>query len=143
MFTGFEALGAASAVLQVISFSGSVISQCYRIYNGRLLPEHELEEYATQMIDAADRVQDRCRAMPQQTQDEKKLARIAQKCVDAAQDLQAETKLVTSWCQKGKFLKAVFAATRSSKHKNKIERLEKSLGGYKEVMETQLILKLW
>ncbi|KAH6892523.1 hypothetical protein B0T10DRAFT_295192 [Thelonectria olida] len=142
MLTGFEALGAASAVLQVISFSSSVIRQCYKIYDGRPMPENELEEYATRMSDAASRVQSRCRAMPQQTPDEKKLADIAQNCIDAAQGLQAEAKLVTSWHQKGKLLKAFFAAIRASKHRNKIERLEKSLAGCKEVMETQLILKL-
>lgn len=143
MLTGFEALGAASAVLQVISFSGSVISQCYDIYDGKLTPEHELEEHASLMLDAAGRVQSRYPAIPQGTEEEKKLAHIAAKCVDAAKELEAETKLVTSMCQKGTLSNAFRAALRSKGHRKKIERLEKSLDSCRQIMEMQVILKLW
>lgn len=87
MATGLEALG-ASAVLQVISFSCSVISLCHGIYDGKPTVEHDLEDYASRMIDAADRVQTRCQAMPQMTDAEKKLAEIGRKCQDTAQDLE-------------------------------------------------------
>ncbi|KAM5361411.1 hypothetical protein ACJZ2D_013101 [Fusarium nematophilum] len=142
MATGLEALGAASAVLQVISFAGSVIPLCYKIYDGKLMPENGLEEYASQMIHAARRVQTRCQVMPQGTPDEKKLVDVAQKCMDAAKDLQAEALLVTSLCQKGKLSKAIHGAFRASRHKSSILQLEKALQGCKETMEMQLLLKL-
>lgn len=143
MLTGFEALGVASAVLQVISFAGATASQCYRIYEGRPTSEDQLEEHTCQMMDAAQRAKVRHRAMHPETEDEKNLSEIAEKCIKAAGELQAETRLVTNLCHKGKFSKAFHATFRSGKNKSKIGRLEKTLDGYKQVMETQLMLKLW
>lgn len=143
MATGLEALGAASAVLQVISFSCNVISLCYGIYDGKPTVEHDLEDYASRMIDAASRVQTRSQAMPQMTDAEKKLVEIGHKCQETAQDLEKETQAVTRLCQKGILYKAAWATLRSSKHRKNIERLQKSLEGHRRVMETQLMLELW
>ncbi|KAH6976453.1 hypothetical protein BKA56DRAFT_589663 [Ilyonectria sp. MPI-CAGE-AT-0026] len=142
MTTGLEALGAASAVLQVISFSCNVVSLCHGIYDGKPTVEHDLEDYASGMIDAAGRLQTRCQAMPQMTDAEKKLAEIGRKCQETAKDLEKETQAVTQLCQKGTLYKAAWATLRSSKHRKNIERLQKSLEGYRGVMETQLMLEL-
>ncbi|KAF4966847.1 hypothetical protein FSARC_5526 [Fusarium sarcochroum] len=142
MLTGFEALGAASAVLQVIAFAGSVTSQCYKIYDGQVTSQQDLEAYATQMIDAVGRVQERYPLIPQGSSDEKKLAEIAQQCIEAARALRAETQLVTKLCKRGSLSKAFYAAFRASRHRGKIEQLEKSLQGCQEVMETHLLFKL-
>ncbi|KAF4471979.1 small s [Fusarium albosuccineum] len=117
MATGLEALGAASAVLQVISFAGSVISLCYKIYDGQLTPENKLEEYASQMIDATERVRDRSQQVPSGTTDEKKLLEIAQKCFDASKSLQTETQLITRRYQKGKLFRAAYSAIASGHSK--------------------------
>ncbi|KAH7166479.1 hypothetical protein EDB81DRAFT_943351 [Dactylonectria macrodidyma] len=142
MATGLEALGAASAVLQVISFSCSVASLCYKIYDGKPTAEHDLEDYASRMIEAAGQVQTRCQAMPHMTTAEKKLAEIGAKCQGAAQALEKEAQYVTELCKKGKLRQAVWATLRSSKHKKNVERLQMSLDGYTQVMETQLLLNL-
>ncbi|KAJ4245291.1 hypothetical protein NW762_014161 [Fusarium torreyae] len=142
MLTGFEALGAASAVLQVISFAGSVASQCYKIYDGQITSQQDLETYATQMIDAVGRVQNRYPLIPQGSADEKKLAEIAKQCIEAAKALETETQSVTKLCKKGSLSKAFHGAFRATRHKGKIEQLEKSLQGYKELMEAHLLLKL-
>ncbi|KAM0544845.1 hypothetical protein ACHAPJ_011590 [Fusarium lateritium] len=142
MLTGFEALGAASAVLQVISFASSVTSQCYKIYNGQVTTQEDLEAYAAQMTDAVGRVQNRYPLIPQGSSDEKKLAEIAQRCIEAAKALEAETQQVTKLCKKRSISKAIYGTFLATRHKGKIEQLEKSLQAYKEVMEAHLLLKL-
>ncbi|KAJ4247115.1 hypothetical protein NW762_013253 [Fusarium torreyae] len=142
MLTGFEALGAASAVLQVISFTGSLVPLCYSIYDGKPVQETELEEYAKRLIDTAGRVQARSQALPQEGPDEKLLVETAQKCIDAARKLKVETDYVVKLCQKGKIPKAIHAAFRSSWHRSKIERLEKTLQQCRQVMETELLFKI-
>ncbi|KAF4969219.1 hypothetical protein FSARC_3522 [Fusarium sarcochroum] len=142
MLTGFEALGAASAVLQVISFAGSIVPLCYNIYDGKPTQETELEEYAKRLIETAGRVQARSQVWPKITPDEKSLAETAQKCVDAANDLKVETDYVTKLCQKGKLPKAIHAAFRSSRHRSKIERLKKVLQQCRQIMETELLFKV-
>ncbi|KAF7554276.1 hypothetical protein G7Z17_g3025 [Cylindrodendrum hubeiense] len=95
MATGFEALGAASAVLQVISFSCSVASLCYDIYDGKPTIEHGLEDYASRMIEAAGHVQTRCQMISHATDAEKRLAEIGLKCQSAAQALEKEVHTTT------------------------------------------------
>ncbi|KAH7208175.1 hypothetical protein BKA60DRAFT_684340 [Fusarium oxysporum] len=142
MATGLEALGAASAVLQLISFAGSLASLTMKIYNGIPTAENELEDYATKMLDAAKRVESR--QVPRGTSVNDKLLEVSQKCIDAAQELEKEIKNVTKRYkkQKGKILMAVYSAFRADKHKAKINQLEKSLNMCKEVMETELLLKI-
>ncbi|SCO78780.1 related to small s protein [Fusarium oxysporum] len=142
MATGLEALGAASAVLQLISFAGSLASLTMKIYNGIPTAENELEDYATKMLDAAKRVESR--QVPRGTSVNDKLLEVSQKCIDAAQELEKELKNVTKRYkkQKGKILMAVYSAFRADKHKAKINQLEKSLNMCKEVMETELLLKI-
>ncbi|SCV33490.1 related to small s protein [Fusarium fujikuroi] len=68
MATGLEALGAASAVVQLIAFAGSLVSLSFKIYDGIPTPENELEEYSNKMMEAARRVQSRGAQVPQGTQ---------------------------------------------------------------------------
>lgn len=143
MATGLEALGAASAVLQLISFAGSLASITMKIYDGIPTAENELEDYATKMLDAAKRVESR--QVPRGTSVNDRLLEVSQKCIDAAQELEKEIKNVTKRYkkQKGKMLMAVYSAFRADKHKAKINELEKSLNMCKEVMETELLLEIW
>ncbi|EWY92345.1 hypothetical protein FOYG_05922 [Fusarium oxysporum NRRL 32931] len=142
MATGLEALGAASAVLQLISFAGSLASITMKIYDGIPTAENELEDYATKMLDAAKRVESR--QVPRGTSVNDRLLEVSQKCIDAAQELEKEIKNVTKRYkkQKGKILMAVYSAFRADKHKAKINELEKSLNMCKEVMETELLLEI-
>lgn len=145
MATGLEALGAASAVVQVIAFAGSLVSLSFKIYDGMPPNENELEEYSAKMMDAARRVQSRGTQVPQGTQVGDKLSKVSKECIDAATELRKETQRLTKWYQnsKGKMFIAVYSAFRADRHRAKLNQLDKSLKMCKEVMETELLLKIW
>ncbi|KAF5628900.1 hypothetical protein F52700_7993 [Fusarium sp. NRRL 52700] len=138
MATGLEALGAASAVLSLISFAGSLASLTMKIYDGIPTAENELEDYATRMLDAAKRV--KSRQVPSGTPVNDKLSEVSQRCVDAAGELENATRKITT--QKGNRLKAFYSAVRAKKNRAKINELNKSLNLCKEVMETELLLNI-
>jgi hypothetical protein len=143
MATGLEAVGAASAVIQLISFAGTLVSLAFQIYDGRPTPENELEEYAAKVSDAANRVQTRAKQVPQMTPEEEKLFQVAQDCVAAAKGLRKEAQSITKGHRKGKVFKAVVSAIRANYHKKKIQCLDLSLRRCKEIMETELLQKIW
>ncbi|EXA51388.1 hypothetical protein FOVG_00037 [Fusarium oxysporum f. sp. pisi HDV247] len=145
MATGLEALGAASAVVQLIAFAGSLASLSLKIYDGMPTPENELEEYSTKMMEAARRVQSRGNQVPQGTQGTQvgdKLSKVSQECIDAATELKRETQMLTKRYRKGKMFKAVYSALRAESHKTKLNQLNESLKRCKEVMETELLLRI-
>ncbi|KAF5590380.1 hypothetical protein FPANT_6019 [Fusarium pseudoanthophilum] len=145
MATGFEALGAASAVVQLIAFARSLVSLSFKIYDGIPTPENELEEYSTKMMEAAHRVQSRGSQMPQGTQGTQfgdKLSKVSQECINAATELRKEALTLTKRRRKGKMLKAFHSALRTERHKTKLNQLNESLNKCKELMETELLLKL-
>ncbi|KAF5976215.1 hypothetical protein FBULB1_7037 [Fusarium bulbicola] len=110
MATGLEALGAASAVISLISFAGSLASLTMKIYDGIPTAEDELEDYATRMLDAAQRV--KSRQVPRGTPVNDKLSEVGQKCIDAARELENATRKIST--QKGNRLKAFYSASFSA-----------------------------
>ncbi|KAF5699477.1 hypothetical protein FGLOB1_11357 [Fusarium globosum] len=144
MATGLEALGAASAVVQLIAFAGSLVSLSFKIYDGIPTPENELEEYSNKMMEAARRVQSRGAQVPQGTQVGKKLSNVSQECIDTASKLKKEAQTLTKRYKngKGRIIKAVYSAFRTESHKTKLNQLNESLKKCKELMETELLLKI-
>ncbi|KAF5653389.1 hypothetical protein F25303_2379 [Fusarium sp. NRRL 25303] len=144
MATGLEALGAASAVVQLIAFAGSLVSLSFKIYDGIPTPENELEEYSNKMMEAARRVQSRGAEVPQGTQVGNKLSNVSQECIDTASKLKKEAQTLTKRYKngKGKIFKAVYSAFRTESHKTKLNQLNESLKKCKELMETELLLKI-
>ncbi|KAF5561172.1 hypothetical protein FNAPI_3798 [Fusarium napiforme] len=138
MATGLEALGAASAVISLISFAGSLASLTMKIYDGIPTAENELEDYATRMLDAATRV--KSRQVPRGTLINDKLSEVSQRTIDAAGELEKATRNISA--QKGNRLKAFCSAIRAKRNRAKINELSKSLGMCKEVMETELLSKI-
>ncbi|KAF5720607.1 hypothetical protein FMUND_4095 [Fusarium mundagurra] len=138
MATGLEVLGAASAVISLISFAGSLASLTMKIYDGLPTDENELEDYATRMLDATKRV--KSRQVPRGTPVNDKLSEISQKTIDAAGELKKATRNITA--QKGSRIKAFYSAVRAKRNRAKINELSKSLNMCKEVMETELLLKI-
>lgn len=145
MATGLEALGAASAVLQVISFAKDLAIACKKAYDGATTPQDDLERHAKQMLEAVSRVETRCQLMvnTNSTFANPELQNISQECKDAAGKLQAEVQYVTSMQAKGNILKSVRKAWRTSSHQKKLDALEKSLSRYQQVMKTELMSHLW
>jgi hypothetical protein len=145
MATGLEALGAASAVLQVISIASDVIIVCKNVYDGKPTANDDLHEHAKRMSDVVDRIQNRCQtiARTEQSEYDKKLGGIAENCRTAAKELENELRFVMDMNTKGSLFKAVNATFRASSHRKKIERLELSLFRHKQVMETEMLSQLW
>ncbi|KIL88250.1 hypothetical protein FAVG1_08329 [Fusarium avenaceum] len=142
MATGLEAVGTASAVIQLISFAATVVSLSFKIYDGRPTPENELEEYAEKMSDAANRVQTRAKQVSQVSVEEKRLFQVAQECVAAAEGLKKEAQRITKGYQKGKALKALHVALRARNNKKKMQELNLSLERCKGIMETEILGKI-
>ncbi|KAF5542974.1 hypothetical protein FMEXI_7209 [Fusarium mexicanum] len=138
MATGLEALGAASAVISLISFAGSLVSLTMKIYDGIPTAENELEDYATRMLDAAKRV--KSRQVTRGTPANDKLSEVSQRCIDAATELENATRKIAT--QKGSRLKAFYSAVRAKKNRAKISELNKSLNLCKGLMETEILLKI-
>ncbi|KAF4970545.1 hypothetical protein FSARC_2454 [Fusarium sarcochroum] len=142
MATGLEALGAASAILSVISFAGNIISLSYKIYDGLPTPGDELGDYAKQMHDAADRVRIRNEKVPHGTSAEAKLSEVARKCIEVAGNLERETRIINRSSQKGKVFSSIYMAFRAKRQKAKIMELDESLKKCKQAMEMELLLQI-
>ncbi|KAG5784369.1 hypothetical protein H9Q73_001981 [Fusarium xylarioides] len=140
MLTGFEALGAASAVLQVISFATDVVVACKNAYDGATTSQDDLQRYAGQMSEAVGRVYTRCEEMSKANSKfaSPKLQNIAKECKDAAGKLEAEVQCVTSMQAQGDILKSIRKTFKASRHRQKLQALQESLSKYQEVMEIEL-----
>ncbi|KAF5689862.1 hypothetical protein FDENT_4176 [Fusarium denticulatum] len=140
MLTGFEALGAASAVLQVISFATDVVVACKIAYDGATTSQDDLQRYAGQMSEAVGRVHTRCESMNNANSKfaSPELQNIAKECKDAADKLNAEVQCVTSMQAQGDILKSIRKTFRASRHRKKLQALEQSLSKYRQVMEIEL-----
>jgi hypothetical protein len=144
MATGLEALGAASAVIQLISFSTSVISKAIEVYQGRLLPDNGVEEYAEELQNAVSRVELCCQgAIMQQSAHERKIKEIAEKCQKSARKLHDELRSLSSTRQSGKARNAFLSALIARSRQNKLRDLEGTLRKQKEVLKTLLLAYIW
>ncbi|KAF5967683.1 hypothetical protein FCOIX_11810 [Fusarium coicis] len=144
MLTGFEALGAASAVLQVISFATDVVVACKDAYDGATTSQDDLQRYAGQMSEAVDRVHTRCEQMRNANSKfaSPKLQNIAKECKEATDKLKDEIKCVTSLQAKGNLAKAIRKATIAAWRRKKLRALEESLSMYQQVMKIELMSHL-
>ncbi|ENH73409.1 hypothetical protein FOC1_g10008895 [Fusarium oxysporum f. sp. cubense race 1] len=144
MLTGFEALGAASAVLQVISFASDLAVACKNAYDGATTSQDDLQRYAGRMSEAVDCVHTRCEKMSNANSKfaSPKLQTIAKECKDAADKLEAEVQYVTSLQAKGDIVKSLRKAFRVSRHQKKLQALQESLSMYQQVIKTELVSHL-
>jgi sugar-specific transcriptional regulator TrmB len=145
MLTGFEALGAVSAILQVISFATDVVVACKNAYDGATTSQDDLQHYAGQMSEAVDRVHTRCEQMRNANSKfaSPKLQNIAKECKDATDKLEDEVKCVTSLQAKGNLAKAIRKATIAAWRRKKLQALEESLSMYQQVIKIELMSHLW
>ncbi|RKK11570.1 hypothetical protein BFJ66_g9179 [Fusarium oxysporum f. sp. cepae] len=144
MLTGFEALGAASAVLQVISFASDLAVACKNAYDGATTSQDDLQRYAGRMSEAVDCVHTRCETMSNANfkSASPKLQTIAKECKDAADKLEAEVQYITSLQAKGDIVKSLRKAFRVSRHPKKLQALQESLSMYQQVIKTELVSHL-
>ncbi|EXK80962.1 hypothetical protein FOQG_14572 [Fusarium oxysporum f. sp. raphani 54005] len=144
MLAGFEALGAASAVLQVISFASDLAVACKNAYDGATTSQDDLQRYAGRMSEAVDCVHTRCETMSNANSKfaSPKLQTIAKECKDAADKLEAEVQYVTSLQANGDIVKSLRKAFRVSRHQKKLQALQESLSMYQQVIKTELVSHL-
>ncbi|KAF5235733.1 hypothetical protein FANTH_11613 [Fusarium anthophilum] len=140
MLTGFEALGAASAVLQVVSFATSITAACKEAYDGATTSDDDLHRHAKQMSEAIDRLKSRCGQMTNTNASFRnpELNTISQDCSDAAKELEKQVSYVTSLQARGDIGKAFRKAFRTFRRKKKLEDLERSLSRYKQLIDIEL-----
>ncbi|KAH7240047.1 uncharacterized protein BKA55DRAFT_596672 [Fusarium redolens] len=140
MLTGFEALGAASAVLQVISFATDVAVALKNAYEGATASEDDLHRHAKEMSEAVERVNTRCGQMNNTNSsfNTPELKNISQDCRVAAKKLETEVSYVTSLQARGDIVNAFRKAFRTSRRKKKLEDLEKTLFRYKQLIDIEL-----
>lgn len=145
MATGFEALGAASAILQVIQVAASLISNCKKVYDGKPTIDNDLELYAGRMSDATSSIRSRCKAMAEARPSKynERLDTLAKECLSVANELEAEVRSVTTIQKKGSLFRAVNAVLKASSQRKKIESLESTLSRCRAVMETEMMSHLW
>ncbi|OBS25992.1 hypothetical protein FPOA_06522 [Fusarium poae] len=140
--SGFEALGMACAVFQTISFAHETTLFCMDIYRGQKTPDLVLEENASAMVQAADRVKVYCKAAA--TPQEKCLIDVAQKCTSVATKLSVEVKKITELHRKGKgnLIVAARSVLQTWRKKNKLNDLDNNLRRHTETMQTLLITRI-
>ncbi|KAH6994657.1 hypothetical protein EDB82DRAFT_537513 [Fusarium venenatum] len=140
--SGFEALGMACAVFQTISFAHETTLFCRDIYRGQKTPDSVLEENASAMIQAADRVKAFCKAAA--TPHEKCLIDVAEKCTSIATKLSSEVENITELHKKGKgnMVVAVRGVFESWRKKNKMNDLDNNLRRYADTMQTLLVTRV-
>ena len=145
MATDLEALGAASAVLQVVSFAGDLAVACKNAYDGGTTSQDDLERHSKQLFEAASQVHSRCQQMPNVNSKfaDPKLQNIAQECKDASERLRVEAQYLTNIQAKGSIFKTARKAVRASRHQKKIQALEQSLSRHQQIIKTELTSHLW
>lgn len=145
MLTGFEALGAASAVLQVISFASDLAVACKNAYDGATTSQDDLQRYAVRMSEAVDCVHTRCEKMSNANSKfaSPKLQTIAKECKDVADKLEAEVQYVTSLQAKGDIIKSLRKAFKVPRHQKKLQALQESLSMYQQLIKTELVSHIW
>ncbi|KAM5515641.1 hypothetical protein FOXYSP1_02592 [Fusarium oxysporum f. sp. phaseoli] len=141
--SGLEALSVASSILQVISFAGETARICKAIYNDQPTDNDEIKERALSLKEAAETTTQVCRAYQPHTKDEKKLKEIADQCAKTAAEL--EDRLGDLLCHNspGNASKAMLILFKTWMSKKSIERLENTLDGYKDILETHLLVSVF
>lgn len=130
------------SIMQVISFTKEVLTLCKDVYDGRPTTDRQMEENTASIQVLLDNMT-HCSVSIQQTNSDKELYAIAEKCSKAAQELQKEMQQVTKHCKPGYAIKAMIAGYKSKWHKGKITSLYNIFCQYQKTLETHILVRLW
>ncbi|KAL6787148.1 hypothetical protein J3E68DRAFT_445699 [Trichoderma sp. SZMC 28012] len=139
--SGFEALSMVCSIMQVISFTKEVLTLCKDVYDGRPTTDRQMEENTASIQVLLDNMT-HCSVSIQQTNSDKELYAIAEKCSKAAQELQKEMQQVAKHCKPGDAIKAMIAGYKSTRHKRKITSLYNIFCQYQKTLETHILVRL-
>lgn len=140
--SGFEALGMASGVLQVIAFAASTANLCKAVYDGASTADEEIRQNALSMRNAADNMRTYSRGMAP-SPSFGALLDIVDKCYTTAEKLQSEVDSIKTLQGKGDLFRSARVALKSMRKKSTIEKLQRALGDYQTTMETHILLHIW
>ncbi|KAH7303182.1 hypothetical protein B0I35DRAFT_181694 [Stachybotrys elegans] len=136
--SGFEALGVACLIFQVISFARETTAVCLAVYNGQQTPDAAFEEKAATMGELATEIESECQQPA--THETKTLREFAAKVHTTADAVAREMQNITKHNKKGSAWKAIRVAAASLTHRRRIEDLDRTLSHYQSVM-SQMIQK--
>ena len=124
--SGFEALGVACSIMQVISFSGEVIRLCKAIYQDAS-PQKKLAENAATLMVVFGEAQTRYQNLPLKKAADRDLMQLAERCNAIARALDEEVRFITANQKAGSFIAMLKVAAKTTWRKKRLERLENSL----------------
>ena len=138
------ALGLACNVMQLISFSGEVISVVKAVKSGRSI-DPSAEAIAAQLATASDAVSQSLRAVPKALDaDETEILDIAKECLAAAVNLTTRLEKIRGGdTSSGSYRAGVASAVKKMWNKREIEELESMLCAHRKNLEMRLLQRNW
>lgn len=138
------ALGLACNVMQLIDFSGEVISVARHAYQAGSV-EDDLSDKATRLADLSAAVNGFLgSASNPVTTAQKDLQEVARKCYHTSLELQDEIK---SLCPpaggRRSVMRAVGASLKTVVRKNRLKKLSDNMLHWQKVMDSGLLLRIW
>ncbi|KAK4038639.1 hypothetical protein C8A01DRAFT_17314, partial [Parachaetomium inaequale] len=142
MLTGLEAFSMACNIMQVISFTGEVISTFQAIRHGQS-PDVSIAVTAKQMPEAFEALsQSLEQAQKPLNKDDAEMADLAAQCLAAAAALKVELDKIWD-STKGSYRAALTGTVKKMFNQRKIDELEKLLRVLREIMEQRLLHRIW
>ena len=137
------ALGIACNIMQVVSFSLETLSLCKAMYKTGS-PAPSLVQNASHLEDLGKGLRASLDSAPKPlTKDQQKLHEIARGCSEAVAELKTEVARITGDpCRRG-VLASVTTGFKARIRKSRIDRLEKTVQGFKGSFDTGLLLQIW
>ncbi|KAK4148860.1 hypothetical protein C8A00DRAFT_38552 [Chaetomidium leptoderma] len=141
MLTGLEAFSMACNIMQVISFTGEVISTFQAIRHGQS-PDVSIAVTAKQMPEAFEALsQSLEQGQKPLNKDDAEMADLAAQCLAAAAALKVELDKIWD-STKGSYRAALTGTVKKMFNQRKIDELEKLLRALREIMEQRLLHRI-
>ncbi|CAH0028234.1 unnamed protein product [Clonostachys rhizophaga] len=155
--SGFEVLGLAHSIFQTISFAHETLNICIALYDKQKTPDAEVEEIASSMVVAAEKVTAICDKNKKALTKEiaqiasgckndslgEEIAQIAKECTKITSQLKSEVEKITRLDTSGNFLITIKAASMYLWNKAKLKKLNETLCYYREQLKALLITQIW
>lgn len=139
--SGVEVFGLVTGVITVITFASQTTKICKALYDGQSVDE-DLQTKARALQAAAETLHKHCSSWSPQSADESKLADIAQGCQKVAVDMVKEINALKPAKQRNA-LRSFRTAAKSVWKQPKLQKMEKLLDTYKEMLQTGILVRLW
>jgi|SRR3569833_113998 len=136
------AFSLACNVMQVISFGHDTVSACKLVYqSGSPLSHSSLDEATRLLTELLSSLTHELKKLPMPlNRGDMLLADVARKCTEAMRDLRDEVNFLTE--NRKDILSVLRVATKAAWRKRRLERLEKNLGDWRQIMETSILAQL-